>query len=287
MTAQCVADFRCALGEGTCWDPRDGRLWWVDILGLRVHWFEPLTREAGSLDPGDQITALGLRRAGGFVAATAAGAGIFDPQSGRFSLRYPTPNEHLGNRSNDGNVGADGSFWFGSMHNEAAERSGAVFQVKPDWSGKAVVRDWGITNTLRTSLDGQHLYLADSLEQTLYRYDIGDDGLSGQQVFAQTRGQAATPDGSAVDCAGYLWNAQWDGWRIVRYAPDGSIDRIIPMPVQCPTSCSFGGSDLKTLFVTSARDGLAPQQLEAQPQAGGLFALSVDVAGSPPLYFEG
>jgi len=252
-----------------------------------VHWFEPSTQAAGSLDPGNQITALGLCRAGGFVAATPAGAGIFDPQSAQFTLRFATPNEPANNRSNDGNVGADGSFWFGSMHNEATERSGAVFQVKPDWSGRSVVRNWGITNTLRTSLDGQHLYLADSLEQTLYRYDICADGLGGQKVFAQTRGQAATPDGSAVDCEGYLWNAQWDGWRIVRYAPDGGIDQIIPMPVQCPTSCSFGGPDLKTLFVTSARDGLTPQQREAQPQAGGLFALPVDVAGSPPLYFEG
>ena len=287
MSVTCLADTQCALGEGPCWDPRDGRLWWVDILGRKVHWFEPATAETGTLDPNDQITALGLRRAGGLVAATPAGAGVFDSQSGRFSLRFSTPDEHPSNRSNDGNVGADGSFWFGTMHNEAAERSGAVFQVRPDWSGRAVIRDWGITNTLRTSVDGQYLYLADSLDQTLYRYDIIGDGLGGQQVFAQTKGQAATPDGSAVDCEGYIWNAQWDGWRLVRYAPDGTIDCIIPLPVQCPTSCSFGGPDLKTLFITSARDGLSDAALEGQPRAGGLFAISLDVAGAPPLYFEG
>ena len=211
MSVICLADAQCALGEGPCWDPRDGRLWWVDILGRKVHWFDPVTADTGTLDPNDQITALGLRRAGGFVAATAAGAGVFDPQSGRFSLRFSTPDEHPSNRSNDGNVGADGSFWFGTMHTEAAERSGAVFQVRPDWSGRAVIRDWGITNTLRTSLDGQCLYLADSLDQTLYRYDITRDGPGGHQVFADTRGQAATPDGSAVDCEGYIWNAQWGG----------------------------------------------------------------------------
>jgi sugar lactone lactonase YvrE len=287
MSVTCLADTQCALGEGPCWDPRDGRLWWVDILARKVHWFEPRTAETGTLDPNDQITALGLRRAEGFVAATPAGAGIFDPHSGRFSLRFATPDEHPSNRSNDGNVGADGSFWFGSMHNEAAERSGAVFQVRPDWSGRAVIRDWGITNTLRTSLDGQYLYLADSLDQSLYRYDISSDGLGAQQVFAQTKGQAATPDGSAVDCEGYVWNAQWDGWRLVRYAPDGKIDRTIALPVQQPTSCSFGGPDLKTLFITSARDGLSDAALLSQPQAGGLFAISLDVAGAPPLYFEG
>ena len=287
MTVVCVADSRCTLGEGPCWDPRDGRLWWVDIHARRVHWFEPASRALGTIPAAVQITALGLRRAGGFVAATPAGAGVFDPASGAFTLRWPTPDEPAENRSNDGNVGADGSFWFGTMHARAARRSGAVYQVRPDWTGRRVVERWGIANTLRTSPDGQRLYLADSLDQRMFAIEITPDGLGIRHEFAGTMGQAATPDGSAIDSEGFLWNAQWDGWRVVRYAPDGRLDRVIDLPVQRPTSCTFGGPGGATLFITSARDDLTDVQLSAQPLAGGVFAVVSDVAGAAPLYFEG
>jgi sugar lactone lactonase YvrE len=102
--------------------------------------------------------------------------------------------------------------------------------------------------------------------------------LSNKRVFAETRG-AGAPDGSAVDVEGYLWNAQWGGWRIVRYAPDGAIDRIVEAPVEQPSSCAFGGADLATLYVTSAREGLSEAALAAQPQAGGLFAFRPGVTG--------
>lgn len=287
MIPSCIVDSRCALGEGPCWDPRDQRLWWVDIPASRVHWLKPGAGESGAFECGAQITALGLRRAGGFVAATPAGAGVFDPRTGGFSLRWPAPGEPAENRSNDGNVGADGSFWFGTMHQVAARRAGSVYRVRPDWTGRRVIGGWGIANTLRTTLDGRRLYVADSMDQRILSVDITADGLGARHPFADTLGQAATPDGSALDAEGFLWNAQWDGWRIVRYAPDGRVDRAISLPVQRPTSCAFGGSDQTTLFITSARDGLNQADLNAQPQAGGVFAVELGIAGAPPLYFEG
>lgn len=287
MTVVCIADSRCALGEGPCWDPRDGRLWWVDILAERVHWFDPVTGATGAITPGVQITALGLRREGGFVAATPAGAGAFDPATGAFTLRFPIPDEPADNRSNDGAVGADGSFWFGTMHHRADHRSGAVYQVRPDWTGRRVVEGWGIANTLRTSPDGRRLYLADSMDQRIFVADVNPGGLGIPRAFVDIAGQTATPDGSAIDAEGFLWNAQWDGWRVVRYAPDGRLDRVIDLPVQRPTSCTFGGPGGSTLFITSARDDLTGDQLFSQPLAGGVFAVALDVAGAAPHYFEG
>lgn len=287
MIASCVVDSRCALGEGPCWDPRDRRLWWVDILARRVHWLDARAGKAGTIASETEITALGLRRAGGFVAATPAGAGVFDPRSGGFDLRWPTPGEPSDNRSNDGNVGADGSFWFGTMHRTAERRTGSVYQVRPDWTGRRVIDGWGIANTLRTTPDGRRLYVADSMDQRLVSAAITADGLGVPRAFADTLGQLATPDGSAVDAEGFIWNAQWDGWRVVRYAPDGRIDRILELPVQRPTSCTFGGADRTTLFITSAREGLSEAELAAQPRAGGVFGVTLDVAGSAPLYFEG
>ncbi len=95
------------------------------------------------------------------------------------------------------------------------------------------------------------------------------------------------PDGSAIDEDGHLWNAEWDGWRIVRYTPEGTVDRVVEMPVQRPTSCMFGGPDLSTVFVTSASRGLTPDQLAQQPGAGGLFALATDTRGIPETRFGG
>jgi len=125
------------------------------------------------------------------------------------------------------------------------------------------------------------------MDRTIYEYDFDAAGgtLGDRRTFAVV--DDAYPDGSALDAEGYLWNAQWDGWRIVRYGPDGSIDRTVAMPVQRPTSCMFGGPDLATLYVTSASLDLSPVDLERQPEAGGLFAIEPGVTGLPEPVFAG
>jgi sugar lactone lactonase YvrE len=117
--------------------------------------------------------------------------------------------------------------------------------------------------------------------------DSTTGALSNKREFANTRDTDGAPDGSAVDVDGYLWNAQWGAWRIVRYAPDGRIDRIVETPVEQPSSCAFGGPDLATLYVTSAREGLSEAALARQPQAGGLFAFDPGVRGLPLPAFAG
>ena len=138
-----------------------------------------------------------------------------------------------------------------------------------------------ITNTMQFSPDGGIFYTCDSAEQMIlaFDHDVATGALSNRRVFASTLEAGCYPDGSAVDADGYLWNAQWAGSRVVRYAPDGSIDRVVKMPVSRPTSCAFGGDGLKTLYITSAREGLSDAALDRQPMAGSLFALEVDVPG--------
>jgi sugar lactone lactonase YvrE len=145
-----------------------------------------------------------------------------------------------------------------------------------------------IANTVSCSPDGGTMYLADSSLRTLWAFPICADGSLGpRREFIDTRGGAGAPDGSAVDAEGYVWNAQWGAWRIVRYAPDGSIDRIVQFPVSQVSSCAFGGPDLRTLYCTSAREGLGESDLAAQPLAGGLFAFEPGVAGLALPVFEG
>ena len=114
-----------------------------------------------------------------------------------------------------------------------------------------------------------------------FDHDVETGALSNRRVFASTFDAGCYPDGSAIDADGFLWNAQWAGSRIVRYAPDGTIDRVVQMPVSRPTSCAFGGPDLKTLYITSARIGLTDAALDRQPMAGSLFALDVEIPGLP------
>jgi sugar lactone lactonase YvrE len=161
------------------------------------------------------------------------------------------------------------------------KRPGKLFVYHPGGRCETAVDAVSIANTVSCSPDGRTFYLADSAEQLIYAYDleVQTGALSNRRIFVDLRGTDAAPDGSAVDADGYLWNAQWGGWRIVRYAPDGSVDRIAPLPVQQPTSCAFGGPGLSTLYVTSARDGLSTEALAAQPLAGGLFAMETGVRG--------
>ncbi|MBV1900155.1 MAG: SMP-30/gluconolactonase/LRE family protein [Kordiimonadaceae bacterium] len=141
----------------------------------------------------------------------------------------------------------------------------------------------GNPNTFAWSPDGTKFYTADSVRQVMWVHDFEPETghLGVRREFFSLKGTDIIPDGSAVDTEGFLWNAQWNGWRVVRYAPDGTVDRIIEMPVACPTSCAFGGKGLDILYVTSARKGLSEEALKTQPDAGALFALDVGIKGVP------
>jgi sugar lactone lactonase YvrE len=146
-----------------------------------------------------------------------------------------------------------------------------------------------IPNSLSWSPDGRTMYFADTFRSAIFAHDYEADigRMSNQRVFVGFDDRKGRPDGSTVDAEGYLWNAEFDGWCIRRYAPDGRLDRTIELPTQCPTSCSFGGADLMTLYVTTARHRLAQAEQVAQPLAGSLFAIDVGVAGLPEPEFSG
>ncbi len=288
-SVRCLADARDQLGEGPLWDASAGRLYWFDIKGRRLHWIEPATEETGVRNLDVQASAAAVRSQGGLLVASDAGLGVLDPDTGHFELRESLADGLPGYRTNDGKIDLQGRFWWSIMDDAGGVRPGRVYRTGPDWRTVTAVESVHIANTVCCSPDGRTFYLADSAEQTLYAYEMeprtGD--LGPRQMFAHTQGEAATPDGSAVDAEGFLWNAQWGGWRVVRYAPDGAVDRTIELPVEQPTSCAFGGPDLSTLYVTSARDGLSEAALAGQPLAGGLFAIGTGVRGLPLPAFAG
>ena len=275
----CVADSGCELGEGPLWDAANERLYWFDIKGRRLHWLRPSTAEAGAWDLPMQASAAALRGNGDLLLATESGLADFTPKAG-VTVREPLEADLDGYRTNEGGVDLSGAFWWSVMDQEGGRRPGRIYRTGPDGT-RRVAEGIHIPNSLCCSPDGRTMYLADSALQTLYAYELDLEGglLGPRREFATTRHETGTLDGSAVDEEGFVWNAQWGAWRVVRYAPDGRIDMVIPMPVQQPSSCAFGGPDLSTLYITSAHDGLTQEALAAQPLAGGVFALQTQTRG--------
>lgn len=284
MNVRCVVQASDRLGEGPVWSPLERRLYWFDIKGLRLSWYEPATDARGTFALPLRASAAAPRTAGGLIVATEKGLAKVDPDAGTIEITDP---QDLGEgfRSNDGKIDTMGRFWWSSMDDDGGARPGKVFVTTPNGVTRTALTGIHIANTVSVSPDGSVLYVADSARKAIYAHQMAD--LKQVREFANTRAEPATPDGSAVDVDGYLWNAQWGGSRIVRYAPDGSIDRIVAMPVSQPTSCAFGGEDLSTLYVTSAWDELSPQARAAQPLAGALFAFEPGVKGLALPLFRG
>ena len=286
---RCVVECGDHLGEGPVWVAAEDRLYWFDIQGRRLNWLSPAEGEWGQFELPARSSVAVPHVGGGLVLVTEAGLASFDTRAGRFELRQPMTLE-AGFRTNDGKIDLAGRLWWSTMDDNHGRRPGSLYRTDPDGRTHLVLEGVHIANTVSCSLDGAHMYLADSLLRRLWLFPIRADGSLGERrQFASLETEpAGTFDGSAIDAEGYLWNAQWGASRIVRYAPDGRIDRIVATPVQQPSSCAFGGPGLATLYVTSAQENLPAEALLDQPLAGHLFAFKPGVVGMrlPPFTGE-
>jgi L-arabinonolactonase len=283
-----VVDARNKLGEGSVWDPVDGALWWVDIEGRLLQQHVEATGETRRWTLPERIGCLALREQGGLVLALESGFAFFDPATERLDW-IARPDANRRNRMNDGKCDRQGRFWAGGMDDRCTDHTASLWRLDPDLSVHEMARGIGISNSIAWSPDDRTFYYADTLDRAIYAYDFdkATGSVANRRVLADHKDQPGGPDGSTVDAEGFLWNTQWDGWRLVRYAPDGRIDRTVALPVQKPTCCAFGGPDLRTLYVTCAIWDLQGEALAKQPWAGGLLALDVGVAGLPEPRFRG
>lgn len=280
--AICVAPTGCVLGEGPLWSPSEGFLWWVDIRRAKLHRHNPKTGNTRRYDLPIHASALALAD-GGLIMIGDREVGRYDTATEHYE-KVADINEPEGFRTNDAGIAPDGSLWFGTMKDDSQLPEGQYYKLTPQLAIERIgLPEVMVTNTMEFSSDGATFFTSDSAEQMILAFDHDPEtgALSNRRVFASTLEAGCYPDGSALDVEGYLWNAQWAGSRVVRYAPDGSIDRIIKLPVSRPTSCAFGGPSLQTLYITSARDGLSDAALDRQPMAGSLFAIDVETPGLP------
>jgi sugar lactone lactonase YvrE len=281
-------DAKAQLGEGPIWDDVRQRLLFVDIMRGQVHEFDPVTGRDRVLDVGQPVGALAPTVRGDWVLAARDGFFRLDPETGRVTLVAPVEADVADNRMNDGYVDARGRFWAGTM-NLLGRRHGALYRLDPSGAVSRVLAGVTISNGLDWSPDGQRMYYVDTPTGRIDVFDFDEAGgrLANQRPFAAVPHTAGHPDGLIVDAEGGVWLALWAGGALHRYAPDGRLDRVVPLPVTHPTKCAFGGPDRADLYVTSAWIELSPERRAAQPLAGGLFRLRPGVQGQPLHRFAG
>src|SRR5688572_17012314 len=259
----CVVRSSDRLGETPLWCARTERLWWLDIEDPKLQSFDPATgaHEVLSL-PGTYAGTHALTKSGDRVLAEDLTLYVHASGTGhRRNLLTVEPG--LDNRLNDGRVDARGRFWVGTMDNRLSRPSGALYRIDPDGTATKMESEVIVSNGIAFSPDGRTLYFTDTRRYTSYAYDFDlDDGvITNRRIFADYSSTRDRPDGACVDVNGCLWQAFFAGGRIVRYRPDGGIDRTVTVPLSNPTCPAFGGRDLKTLYITTARKFLSPGEL--------------------------
>lgn len=270
------------LGEGILWDARRQALWWTDIHGQRLHRHDWQRDSATRYATPERVTSFGLMSGREqLITAFASGIGIYDPIGQRLDwLARPelAPSE----RFNDGRVDRQGRFWSGTMM-EGEHTSGAsLYSIAGAGKARCHLREVSISNGLCFSPDGRRMYFADSPTHLIQVFDVLEpEGLlSAARPFAHTPA-TAFPDGATVDADGCVWSAHWGAGCVVRYTPEGRVDRTISVPASQPSCVCFGGPALDLLCITTARHGLNQASLNAEPNAGDVFLYRAGVQGLP------
>ena len=290
MNLTVALDVWAELGECPVWSVEEQALYFVDIKGRALHRFVPATGAHRTFSMPEEIGCIGLRKGGGFIAGFRSGLWLLDADGNRMRKLADNPEDQRTSRFNDGRVDPAGRFLAGTI--DEPKDGGKAHLYRYDSRGLATMAEGLLTsNGVAFSPDGRTLYHSDTPTFTVWRYayDPATGEAMDKTLFVRiqpTETDRGRPDGAAVDAEGCYWTALFEGGRIRRYSPEGRLLAEYPVPARCPTMVCFGGPDLKTLYVTSARTGRSEDELAALPYSGSLFTMPVDVPGLPEHKFD-
>jgi L-arabinonolactonase len=289
MHAELIVDCQNQHGEGIFWSAADSLVWWTDIEGRALWSYDPVTTESVRHQMAERVCCFAPRASGGFILAYADRVALFDPQTGQETLVCSFEPDNSQTRLNDGRTDRAGRLIVGGMNEVSGKADSSVLCIDTDLSVRQLITDVSCANSTCFAPDGRTMYFADTPDREILAFDYDDTtgDVSNRRVHASFKDEPGLPDGSCVDAEGGVWNAEWEGRRVVRIAPDGSLDRIIEVPVWKPTCCAFGGPDLDTLFITTSRLMSDEKSLKKEPESGGLFAVKPGVHGVLDTPFNG
>jgi sugar lactone lactonase YvrE len=286
---RCVLDIKASLGECPVWSVAEQVLYFVDINAPALNRFDPSSGRHTVMPMPESIGCYGLRAAGGFVVALRGGIWLAAPDGSLTRKVADAPYDTASHRFNDGRCDPQGRFWAGTMNERKDASDAELLRLDPDYRLTRLRGGIMTSNGLAFSPDGATMYHTDTPTLTVdaWDFDAATGTPSNRRTFKRFTAGGGRPDGAAVDRDGCYWIALYGGGRVARLSPAGAIVAEYPVPAMCPTMCAFGGPDLATLYVTSARQRRPDDELARLPATGGIFAMTVDVPGLPEPAFAG
>lgn len=288
MNAELVLKDENTLGEGPMWHPIHQVLYWVDIEQRIVHGLEPRSQVHRKWPVGKRVGTVAPARNGNLILGLQGEIAELDLSTGAVKTLVPLEAELTENRCNDGKCDSSGRFWVGTMHLDCKPGTGSVYCVGSDLVINKLLGNLTIANGMGWSADDSQMFFIDSADRAVKRFKFSKKEifLGDEETVLHFGNTDELPDGMCVDSEGHLWIGFWGGSRVGCYDPETG-DHLLDVKVPAPhvTSCCFGGEDLRTLYITTARQGLTSGQLKEFPLSGSVFSFSPNIAGRSPGFF--
>ncbi len=282
-------DAKAQLGEGALWHPAENKLYWVNIEGRTLHIYDPVTRESQSFWVKERVGTVVPVKNGGALVALQNGIHFIDTRTGRLQfIVNPLTNDNI--RFNDGKCDPSGRFWVGSMHLRFAEGAASLYRMDKDRTIHKMLDGVTVSNGIAWTKNKKTMYYVDSHLRRIDAFDYNDaDGtLTNRRAVVTIPEGGGSPDGISLDAEGKIWAALWGANAVGRFDPQtGELLQKIEVPAPNVSSCAFGGKNLDTLYITTARGELSEAQLAAYPLSGGLFSVKPGVSGVPAEFYGG
>ncbi len=289
INAELVLDAQAQLGEGAIWDSQTALLYWVDIMGRKVHIYDPATGSDRAVDVGQQVGTVVPRRSGGLMLAVENGFAFLDLDTKAVTPICDPPEHNPALRFNDGKCDPAGRFWAGTLSSERKAEA-SLYCLFPDLTTKRMLTGVMNSNGICWALDAKTMYYIDTPTQTVaaFDYDVETGEISNCRAAVVVPEDVGHPDGMTIDAEGKLWVAHWGGWSVGRWDPEtGEQLATVAVPAAHVSSCAFGGPDLDELYITTAGIGVDCEAAREQPHAGGLFRAKPGVRGVAAFEFVG
>jgi len=287
LEASLFLDTKAQLGEGCFWHPKENKLYWVDIEGHELHITDVVSKGDKHFNTGSRIGCVVPVESGGALVALQNGIHFMDTQTGELTfLNNPLPQ---GIRFNDGKCDDSGRFWVGSMHLDMKEGAASLYRFDSDKNIHTMVTNVTCSNGIVWTADRKKMYYIDTPTGNIDAFDFDETtgSISNRSVAVKVPDGYGSPDGMCIDYEDKLWVALWGGNGVAKFDPfTGEMIFKINVPAPHTTCCTFGGKDLRTLFITTAWDGLNDEQRKQYPLSGGIFSIELEVKGVDTNFFK-